>query len=73
MKTDKINKLVRDFLHRDMPEEIQRRFRRWMTAPADRETVAMILYRSGFEVREKKVKEGGRTVAYLEYRKAGAE
>ena len=42
-------------------------------APADRETVAMILYRSGFEVREKKVKEGGRTVAYLEYRKAGAE
>lgn len=33
----------------------------------------MILYRSGFEVREKKVKEGGRTVAYLEYRKAGAE
>lgn len=42
-------------------------------APADRETVAMILYRSGFEVREKKVKEGGRTVVYLEYRKAGAE
>ena len=38
MKTDKINRLVRDFLHGDMPEEIQRRCRRWMTAPADRET-----------------------------------
>ena len=25
MKTDKTNRLVRDFLHGDMPEEIQRR------------------------------------------------
>ena len=25
MKTDKINRLVRDFLHGDMPEEIQNR------------------------------------------------
>lgn len=50
---------------------------RWIAlqikAQADRETVAMILYRSGFEVREKKVKEGNRSVVYLEYRKAGAE
>lgn len=42
-------------------------------AQADRETVAMILHRSGFEVREKKVKEGNRSVVYLEYRKAGTE
>ena len=50
MKTDKINRLVRDFLHGDMPEEIQRRFRRWMTAPADRETKDAALFQAWKEL-----------------------
>ena len=50
MKTDKINRLVRDFLHGDMPEEIQRRFRRWMTAPADRETKDAALFEAWKEL-----------------------
>ena len=50
MKTDKINRLVRDFLHGDMPEEIQRRFRRWMTAPADRETKDAALFQAWTEL-----------------------
>ena len=50
MKTDKINRLVRDFLHGDMPEELQRRFRRWMTAPAARETKDAALFQAWKEL-----------------------
>lgn len=41
--------------------------------PADREAVALALYRSGYAVREKKVKEGNRTAIYLECRKDGTK
>ena len=34
----------------DMPEEIQRRFRRWMTAPADRETKDAALFQAWKEL-----------------------
>lgn len=48
----------------------------WITlqlkTQADRETVAMALYRAGYAVREKKTKEGNRTVICLEYRKEGS-
>lgn len=33
----------------------------------DRETVALALYRGGYTVRERRKKEGGKTVVYLEY------
>lgn len=44
-----------------------------ITNAADRESVAMALYRSGYTVRQKKVKEGNRSVIYLEYRKEGGK
>lgn len=34
---------------------------------ADRESVAMALFRAGYTVRERKRKEGSRTIAFLEY------
>lgn len=34
---------------------------------ADREAVAMALFRAGYTVRERKRKEGSKTVTYLEY------
>ena len=34
---------------------------------ADREAVAMALYRAGYSVREAKRKEGSKTVIYIEY------
>lgn len=33
----------------------------------DRETVALALYRAGYTVRERRRKEGNKTVVYLEY------
>ena len=33
----------------------------------DRESVALALYRAGYTVREKRKKDGGKTVVYLEY------
>ena len=43
MKSDKIKEIIRDFLHNEMSDEIQRLFRRWMTAPTDRETKDAVL------------------------------
>lgn len=37
--------------------------------PADREAVALILYRSGYTTREGKEKLNGKTVTFVEYRK----
>lgn len=37
--------------------------------PADREAVALILYRSGYTTREGKRKEGNKTVVFVEYKK----
>lgn len=37
--------------------------------PADRETVALALFRAGYEVRQKKEKQGKTTVIHLEYRR----
>lgn len=34
---------------------------------ADREAVAMALFRAGYTVRERKRKDGGKTVVFLEY------
>lgn len=42
IKSDKIKEIIRDFLHK-MSDEIQRLFRRWMTAPTDRETKDAVL------------------------------
>ena len=33
----------------------------------DREVVALALYRAGYTVRERRRKDGGKTVVYLEY------
>ena len=37
----------------------------------DREAVALALYRAGYTVQERKRKDGGKTVVYLEYWKGG--
>lgn len=37
---------------------------------ADREAVAMALFRAGYTVRERKRKENGKTVVFLEYWRA---
>lgn len=37
--------------------------------PADREAVALALYRAGYTVRQRKRKDGNKTVIYLEYRR----
>lgn len=37
----------------------------------DREAVALALYRAGYTVQERKRKDGGKTVVYLEYWKDG--
>ena len=41
-----------------------------ITNAVDRESVALALYRAGYTVRQKKGKEGKRSVTYLEYRKS---
>lgn len=33
----------------------------------DRETVALALYRAGYTVRERRRKDNGKTIVYLEY------
>lgn len=38
----------------------------------DREAVALALYRAGYTVQERKRKDGGKTVVYLEYWKGGS-
>lgn len=40
-----------------------------ITAPADREAVAQILFRNGYTVRQRKRKDGNKIVIYLEDRK----
>lgn len=40
-----------------------------ITAPADRETVAQILFRNGYTVRQRKRREGNKTITYIEYRR----
>jgi hypothetical protein len=41
----------------------------YITIPADREAVALALYRAGYTVRQQKRKDGNKTVIYIEYRK----
>lgn len=41
----------------------------YINTPADRETVALALYRAGYTVRQVKRKDGNKTVVYIEYRK----
>lgn len=42
-----------------------------ITTPADREAVALALYRAGYTVRQRRRKDGNnnKTVIYIEYRK----
>ena len=40
-----------------------------ITNAADREAVALALYRAGYTVRQVKRKEGNKSVIYIEYRK----
>ncbi len=37
--------------------------------PADRELMALVLYRAGYTVRQRKRKDWNKTVIYIEYRK----
>lgn len=53
MKTDKLNSLIHDFLHGDMSDEIQRRFRRWMIAPSDRKAKDSALFHAWTELLKK--------------------
>lgn len=43
-----------------------------LSTTADRETVALALFRAGYTVRTRKRKEGNKTVVFLEYRKGDA-
>lgn len=38
-------------------------------SPADREAVALALFRAGYTVRQQKKKDGNKTVIYIEYTK----
>ncbi len=40
-----------------------------ITAPADRESMAQILFRYGYTVRQRRRKDGNKTVIYIEYRR----
>ncbi|MCI8878594.1 MAG: hypothetical protein HFF78_06445 [Oscillospiraceae bacterium] len=40
-----------------------------ITIPADREAVALALYRAGYTIRQRRRKDGNKTVIYIEYRK----
>lgn len=42
-----------------------------ITIPADREAVALALYRAGYTVRQRKRKDGNKTVIYIEYKREG--
>lgn len=37
--------------------------------PAEREAVAQILFKNGYTVRQRRRKDGNKTVIYIEYRK----
>ena len=37
--------------------------------PAERDAVALALYHAGYTVRERKKKDGNKTVIYIEYRR----
>lgn len=41
----------------------------YITTPSDREAVALALYRAGYTVRQRKRKDGNKTVIYIEYGK----
>lgn len=43
-----------------------------ISVPADRESVAIALYRAGYTVRQRKRKDGNKTVIYIEYKKNDA-
>ena len=55
MKSDRINELVRGFLHGDLPKELQWLFRRWILAPTDREEKEQALYQAWNDLLEKPV------------------
>ena len=40
-----------------------------ITTPADRKAVALALYRAGYTVRQRRRKDGNKTVIYIEYRR----
>lgn len=40
-----------------------------ITTPADREAVALAPYRAGYTVRQRRRKDGNKTVIYIEYRR----
>lgn len=40
-----------------------------ITAPADREAMAQTLFRYGYTVRQRRRKDGNKTVIYIEYRR----
>ncbi len=40
-----------------------------ITTPADREAVALALYRAGYTVRQRRREDGNKTVIYIEYMK----
>lgn len=42
-----------------------------ITAPADREALAQILFRYGYTVRQRRRREGNKTVVYIEYSREG--
>ncbi len=41
----------------------------YINTPADREAVALALYRAGYIVRQSKRKDGNKTVIFIEYKK----
>lgn len=44
----------------------------YITTPADREAVALALYRAGYTVRQRRRKDGNKTMIYIEYRRDGS-
>lgn len=41
----------------------------YITIPTDREAVALALYRAGYTVRQRRRKDGNKTLIYIEYRR----
>jgi len=41
----------------------------YITTPADREAVALALYRAGYTVRQRRRKDENKTVIFIEYRR----
>ncbi len=40
-----------------------------IATPAERDTMAQILFRNGYTVRQRRRKDGNKTVIYIEYRR----